>query len=296
MPYDFDFKTYYKLLLPQDSRPHGFLEPTIVSQIPWSSHFSIDHDAHIIRLIDSSNGQDTGRACTEGFQETINGIVDAKLFPAVHKHSELFRLMGANYDVVFERFTSPILGLAGRGAHMTAFVRTAQGIKIWIPRRSAHLKTYPGMLDTSVAGGVKADDTPLSCIVDEAYEEASLPREYVKEHAVPVGVITHLSISSLSRPLELVYSQVLYIFDIELPESIVPKPGDDEVEGFHLWSVEEVKQAMMKQEFKPNSSLVMMDFFIRHGIFTPDNLEGYAEITMRLRRLLPVAITPEQTS
>ena len=221
-------------------------------------------------------------------------MVDSKLFSAVNKHSELFRLMGANYDVVFERFTSPVLGLAGRGAHMTAFVRTKEGIKIWIPKRSSHLKTYPGMLDTSVAGGVKADDTPFSCIIDEAHEEASLPTEYVKEHAIPVGVITHVAKSSISRPLELVYSQVLYLFDIELPDTIIPTPGDDEVEAFHLWSIEEVKEAMMTQKFKPNSSLVMMDFFIRHGIFTPDNLEGYAEISMRLRRLLPVAITPER--
>jgi len=282
--------------LPYDSRPHGFLIPAVVSQIPWSPQFLIDHKALTIKLIDSSNGKNTGKACTEAFQQTIDGIVDAKLYPMVHKHSELFRLMGANYDVVFERFTSPVLGLANRGAHMTAFVRTKDGIKIWIPKRSSHLKTYPGMLDTSVAGGVKADDTPLSCIVDEAYEEASLPTEYVKEHVVPVGVITHLSVSSLGKPLELVYSQVLYIFDMEVSESIILKPGDDEVEKFQLWSIEEVKQAMLRQEFKPNSSLVMMDFFIRHGIFTPDNLEGYADISMRLRRLLPVAITPANVS
>lgn len=40
---------------------------------------------------------------------------------------------------------------------MTAFVRSEEGIKIWVPRRSRHLVTYPDMLDTTVAGGLKAE-------------------------------------------------------------------------------------------------------------------------------------------
>ncbi|KAG9242816.1 nudix hydrolase [Calycina marina] len=294
VPYDFDFKSLYKLLLPGDDRPHGMMLPDAVAMIPWSSQFTIDHVALSVKITDSSEGKDTSKACIAAFQDTVDAIIESKLFPIVHKHSELFRLMGANDDVVFERFTSPIFGVAGGGAHMTAFVRTPKGIKVWVPRRSKHLKTYPGMLDTSVAGGIKADDTPFTCIVDEAHEEASLPKEYVETQAVSVGVITHVTESSFPKPLPLVYSQVLYLYDIELPEDIIPKPGDDEVEEFLLWGVEEVKDAMMKQKFKPNSSLVMMEFFIRHGIFTPDNLPGYSEICVRLRRHLPVAITPSR--
>ncbi|KAH8599896.1 NUDIX domain-containing protein [Bisporella sp. PMI_857] len=293
VPYDFDFSALYKLLLPEDSRPHGLILPNIVSQIPWSSRFAIDHDVLTVKVIDDTNGKDIAKSCNIAFQETVDAIVDKQLFRSVAKHSEMFKVMGANQNVVYERFTSSLFGLASRGAHMTAFVRTPEGIKIWVPRRSKHLKTYPDMLDTTVAGGVKADDTPFACIVAESDEEASLPRDYVRENACSIGVLTHVAESNYTKS---VYSQVLYLYELELPETIIPKPGDDEVEIFHLWTVDEVKQAMMRQEFKPNSSLVMIDFFIRHGIITPDNDDAYAEITMRLRRHLPVAITPEKRS
>jgi hypothetical protein len=173
---------------------------------------------------------------------------------------------------------------------MTAFVRTPAGIKIWVPRRAAHLATYPSMLDTTVAGGVKSTQSPLECIIAEAHEEASLPTDFVARNAGAVGTVTHCLRSARSGLFSMA---VLYIYDIELPSGMVPTPGDDEVEGFALMGVEEVKERMFKSEFKPNSSLVMLDFFVRHGVVTEETEVGYAEIVGRLRRRLPVAITPE---
>jgi 8-oxo-dGTP pyrophosphatase MutT (NUDIX family) len=259
--------------------------------MPWTPDFAIDHEARIVQVIDSSEGKDTGNACTFAFQKTIDAAIDNNLFPTIgNLHSEQKLLIGANYPVTMERFPGPLFGVVGAGAHMTAFVRAKDGIKIWVPRRSKHLVTYPDMLDTTVAGGLKAEHTPFECIVEEADEEASLPVEYVREHTKAVGVLTHLP---QSKRTGLIYSQVLYLYDIELPETIVPKPHDDEVSGFTLMSVDEVTKSMLMEEFKPNSSLVMMDFFARHGVMTPENEVGYAEIVMRLKRRLPVAITPQ---
>lgn len=132
--------------------------------------------------------------------------------------------------------------------------------------------------------------TPSQCITEEADEEASLPPSYVQSHLCPVGVLTHLP---LSKRTGLIYSQLLYLYDLELPSSntIIPRPRDDEVSSFTLMTVQEVKDAMLREEFKPNSALVMMDFFVRHGVLGAEE-EGYAEIAMRLRRRLPVAVTP----
>ena len=80
--------------------------------------------------------------------------------------------------------------------------------------------------------------------------------------------------------------EVQYVYDIELPEDVVPKPGDDEVEEFYLWSVDEVQAAMAKGEFKPNCALVVLDFLIRHGVLTPANEKDYIEIVSRLHRRL----------
>jgi len=57
-----------------------------------------------------------------------------------------------------------------------------------------------------------------------------------------------------------------YIYDLELSPSFIPKPNDGEVEAFYLWSIEEVFQHLHNNEFKHNCGLVVIDFFVRHGI------------------------------
>lgn len=265
--------------------------PSTVSQMPWSGDFVIDHDSRRIQLLDSSGGKDTARACVAAFQKVIDAAIDADIFPVLHgDHSEMYKILGANYPVRLERFAAPLFGIASRGAHMTAYVRTPSGLKIWVPRRSLDLFIYPGMLDTSVAGGVKADHSPFDCIVEEADEEASLPADFLRENLCAVGVLTYVTKNETTG---LMQSCVLYAYDIELPETIIPKPKDEEVFAFHLLSVEEVQHAMLKEEFKPNCVLVMLDFFVRHGIITQENERDYIEIVMRLRRKLPVPTTPE---
>ncbi|KAH8815447.1 NUDIX domain-containing protein [Xylogone sp. PMI_703] len=287
IPFDFDYSTLYKLLLPADSRPHGFMLPSTVAQMPWSSDFIIDHDARTVQLV---GGEDTAKACNTGFQNTINAAIDTDAFPVFHgEHSEMYKIMGANCAVSLERFAAPLFGIATRGAHMTAYVRTSSGIKIWVARRSAHLFTWPNKYDTTVAGGVKAINSPFDCIVAEANEEASLPKDFVRKNTKATGVITYMTESARTG---LIHPDVLYVYDIELPEIMEPDPQDDEVSEFTLMSVEEVKQAMFHDKFKPNCTLVMIDFFIRHGIITDENEPDYLELATRLRRRLPVPITP----
>lgn len=41
---------------------------------------------------------------------------------------------------------------------------------------------------------------------------------------------------------------------------------------------------MAKGEFKPNCALLMLDFFIRHGILTAENEKDFEEIKSRIHR------------
>ena len=74
-----------------------------------------------------------------------------------------------------ERSGSPLFGVITYGSHMTAYQPATESspMKIWVAKRSAH-KTYGGMLDNSVAGGIGSGITPLECMIKEAGEEASL--------------------------------------------------------------------------------------------------------------------------
>jgi isopentenyldiphosphate isomerase len=190
-----------------------------------------------------------------------------------------------------ERSASALFGIVTYGVHMTCYTRVegaSYGIKMWTPRRAKTKQTYPSMLDNAVAGGMATTEVPLECVIREANEEASLPAELVREKAEAQGTITYTYIRDDRAGGEtgLIQPEVQYVYDLELPEGVVCKPNDSEVEEFYLWTVEEVQDAMGRGEFKPNCALLVLDFFIRWGILTEENEENYNEIKKRLHRNL----------
>lgn len=202
---------------------------------------------------------------------------------------ELYAVYGRDGAVLFriERAASPLFGTVSYGVHSVAYVKAADGTyKYWIPRRSQTKQTYGGMLDNAVAGGLAAGERPFEALVREAEEEASLPAEVVRSRARAVGNVSYFLVRDERAGGEtgLLQPESQYVYDLELPEDVVPKPNDDEVEAFALLSTEEVQVALRRGEFKPNCALVMLDFFIRHGIITPENEPDYLEIVSRLHR------------
>lgn len=203
---------------------------------------------------------------------------------------ELYPVYGPGDEVLLsmERSATPLFGVVTYGVHMTAYTRDPKSgdIMIWVPRRSASKQTYPGMLDNTVGGGMSTGEQPGECAVREAMEEASLPEEIVRSSARMCGAVTYFYVRDPRAGGEagLLQPEVEYIYDIELDPSVIPRPCDTEVEDFRLWSVEEVRRALGEGQFKPNAAIVLLDFFIRHGIMTPENEKDYLEITMRLHR------------
>jgi len=123
-------------------------------------------------------------------------------------------------------------------------------------------------------------------MVREANEEASLPETLVRERTKAVGAVTyfHIRDERAGGETNLLQPEIQYVYDLELPEDVVPKPSDDEVEEFYLWDVGKVKEALRDGEFKPNCACVLLDFFVRHGILTQGNERDYLEIVGRLHR------------
>ncbi|TKA70659.1 hypothetical protein B0A55_08760 [Friedmanniomyces simplex] len=290
-------KEYYKLYLPNDDQPHGFMLPVIVKQIPWTSDFAICHDhPRSVIVLDRSNSKDPASAINAAFAQLVNECIERKLFDLLcGRHSELFAIVGTRYDkpVHVERFAAALFGLTQRGAHLVRYTMDHDaGTKLWIPRRSAHLYTYPGMLDTTVAGGVKSGSSPYLTIIEEAHEEASLPEMLVRQYARSRGAISHISLTGKGFPGEqgLVVPDYIYVYDMELPPGVMPKPHDDEVGEFYCLSVEEVQAALLRKEFKPDSAAMLVNFLIRHSIIIPENEPDFVEISMRLHRRLPFRV------
>lgn len=201
--------------------------------------------------------------------------------------NELYPVYGPGRDLVLslERSATPLLGVVTYGVHMTAFVRSSEGLKIWTPRRSETKQTYPSMMDNTVAGGLSSGEKPFECLIRECAEEASLPG-HIACKAKACGTLTYFHIRDIRAGGEigLFQPECQYIYDLELTEDVILTPGDNEAVDFQLLNMEEVQAALAEGRFKPNCALLLIEFLIRHGIITAENEPNYIEIVARCHR------------
>lgn len=195
------YAQFYAFYLPSDPRPHGYLLPATVASMPWTEEFAVDHDSKTITLNASQNASTTS-AFTTAFKHLIDIAISSNRFKLLHgEHSEPYPIIGARVPVSLERYAAPLFGIISRGAHLTVYTRGGDDggeLKIWVPRRSKHLFTYPNCLDTTVAGGVTAGEGPFECVVREAGEEASLDEQVVRY--VESRQVCLLKMDSLALP------------------------------------------------------------------------------------------------
>jgi 8-oxo-dGTP pyrophosphatase MutT (NUDIX family) len=176
-----------------------------------------------------------------------------------------------------ERAAAPHFGIRSYGVHMTGFVRKDDGIHIWVARRAANKPTYPGMLDNTVAGGQPAGLGLHENLVKECWEEAGIPK-HIAAGAVCVGAITYkMDASDGLKP------DVQFCFDLELPADFEPRNTDGEIDEFYLWPWRKAAETVAEtRAFKFNCNLVLIDFFVRHGLIDPARAD-YLDIVKGLR-------------
>jgi hypothetical protein len=64
----------------------------------------------------------------------------------------------------------------------------------------------------------------------------------------------------------------VYAFDLDLPETFIPKPMDGEVESFELWPLARLfAEVATGDNFKFNVNLVLIDLFIRQTLIEGDD-------------------------
>jgi isopentenyldiphosphate isomerase len=83
---------------------------------------------------------------------------------------------------------------------------------------------------------------------------------------------------------------------MEVQPDMIPYPVDGEVEEFKLISLEEVIDAVVKDEFKLNLVMVWVDYLIRHGIVTAENEKDFLEVSARLHRKFDLFVLDEPCS
>ena len=177
-----------------------------------------------------------------------------------------------------ERSATALLGVLNLGVHLNGFVRRTDGIWLWMARRARNRPRYPGKLDQMVAGGMTAYQSPQQVMKRECQEEAGVPMT-LAETLKSVGLVTlchHNSKGQLRR-------EIIYTYDLELPETFQPCNQDGEVEEFQLMPIAEVMRLVAEtDDIKPNCNLVVLDFLVRHSVLHADQA-CYAELVEGLR-------------
>jgi 8-oxo-dGTP pyrophosphatase MutT (NUDIX family) len=167
-----------------------------------------------------------------------------------------------------DRGAIPSFGILAQGVHVNGLVQRADGLHVWVARRAPDKALDPGKLDHIVAGGVSAGMGPRDTLIKEAAEEAGIPAGLAAQ-AQQVGAIRY----AMERP-EGLRRDVVYCYDLLLPEAFKPRAEDGEVEAFELWPLARVLDSVRDTDaFKFNVNLVLIDLFIRQGLIAGQDAE-----------------------
>ncbi|KAF8096526.1 hypothetical protein N665_0307s0053 [Sinapis alba] len=215
---------------------------------------------------------------TRAVADVIKILGDKGIIPGIR--NELYPVKPSFHSSALfslERAAAPYFGLKGYGVHMNGYVERGGQKFLWIGKRSLTKSTYPGMLDHLVAGGLPHGISCGDNLVKECEEEAGISKA-IADRAIPVGAVSYMDINQYSFKRD-----VLFCYDLKLPEDFVPKNQDGEVESFKLIPVAQVANVIRDTSFfKANCSLVIIDFLFRHGFIKPES-SGYLDLYRSLR-------------
>jgi 8-oxo-dGTP pyrophosphatase MutT (NUDIX family) len=173
------------------------------------------------------------------------------------------------------------LGIKAFGVHLNAYHGYGDQMQLWIARRAAHLANFPNQYDHLVAGGVAAGDSIVGTLIKEAQEEAGMPMA-LSQAAQPVGAIRyHLMRDGYSR------QDTVFVYDLAMDRhnatDFVPVNEDGHVASFDRYPVDRVMHLVAhSNEVKSNVNLVLIDFFLRHGMIAADD-PAFVALLMGLR-------------
>jgi 8-oxo-dGTP pyrophosphatase MutT (NUDIX family) len=250
----------------------GFLHPEITAALKTSSFVTAQDSGLVLK---GENFEDR----TASLKKILALLLEKKL--ASRERFELYAVAENFTDeplALADRALMPILGLQANGIHCNGYVRTKSGFKLWVARRSPTSFVEPNKLDHLVAGGQPHGLTLQKNLAKEAMEEANIPEELVKK-AIPAGTVCYARTEGFG-----IRRDRLFLYDLELPADFKPKSNDGESGDFQLLEAGEVLRLMRNtDEFKFNVPLVLIDFYIRHGLI--DSAEpGYADLISGLRK------------
>jgi len=179
-----------------------------------------------------------------------------------------------------ERGAARYFGVRTYAAHVNGIVHVGDETRMWIARRSPHKAVDPGLLDNLVGGGIAAAMRVDETVAKEAWEEAGIDATRAGA-ARPVGVV-----HAVRTMFDGLQRETLYVHDLALPPTFVPRNQDGEAVEHRLVSLDEAARIVATSggddEATLDASLVILDYLVRHGAIRPDQ-PRYAALVGLLR-------------
>lgn len=215
--------------------------------------------------------------------EAVGAVLDR-----LRQDGDFPKALGEDYRVVtrwgedplflIDRSAISVFGLRAFGVHLNGYVRQGGTIKLWIAQRAADRKVEPEKLDNMAAGGQPAGLTLQDNLIKEAAEEAGIPRT-IALRAIPTGMLNYCMAGEWGLKPD-----TLFVYDLEVPVDFTPRNTDGEISRFFLMEIDEILDLLRRTtRFKFNVPLVLIDFFVRHGVLSPDDEPDYEDLVRGLR-------------
>lgn len=162
-----------------------------------------------------------------------------------------------------ERAAFRALGLTTRSVHLNGWVRDANGVKLWVAKRSESKFVDPGHLDNLVGGGVASGECLALAVTREAWEEAGLSFKHSPRPSNWLHVCRDIR--------EGVQDELIAVHDVWLPTHFQAQNQDGEVASLQLQSMDFVLEHIVASRFTWDAALVILDGLVRQHYFGRDN-------------------------
>lgn len=262
-------------LVAGDRRIGLLLRQNAAALRPFGAVFAVEADC--VRLVATGDCA-TVSAAVDGVVEAL--VVENKVPKWRNETFDVAARWGEPPIFRLDRGAVPFFGVRAYGVHLNGFRRTAAGMSLWIGRRAPDKRVAPDKLDNIVAGGIGDGHGVVETLIKECGEEAALPAT-LATRAAPAGAVTYRMEND-----EGIRDDVLFVYDLEMPDGFTPRNTDGEIVGFELMAAGDViERIRTTDDFKFNVNLVILDFAVRRGLIGPDDPE-YLDVASGLHRPL----------
>ena len=180
------------------------------------------------------------------------------LFPSLKPKkvfSETSKFCNKNIFIIKRNLLS-LFGLPSYGVHCNVWKKHKDKFVIYFAKRAEKLKSFPGYIDNTVAGGQPINLSIFENLKKEAYEEAGISGKFFKK--VQRGNI----VSYFHNNKNNFISAIIFNYHLNKFDELELKNIDGEVESFFSLTLENIYKLLEKNVLKPNCIIPILDFIL----------------------------------